>query len=108
MDVDLDTGAAATGGLAGRAGETRSPHVLDASNAIGGQKFKTGLKQKLLAEGISHLDGGAIGLGLFGQLARSESGPSESIATGLGPDIEDRIADSLGGSTSNLLVSENA
>ena len=108
LDVDLDTGAATTGSLAGGAGESGRAHVLDTGDRVGGEEFETGLEQELLAERITHLDGGTVGLRFLGQLARGESGTGKSVAPGLGADVEDGIPHTLGGAAGDLLVAEDA
>ena len=69
LDVDLDTGAATAGGLAGGAGQPGRAHVLDAGDGVGREELEAGLEQKLLADGIPHLDGGPVSLRLLGKLA---------------------------------------
>ena len=48
-EIDLHAGAAAAGGFAGRAGQSRRAHVLNAGDRIGGEQFQARFEQQLLA-----------------------------------------------------------
>ncbi len=108
VDIDFNACAATAGSFAGRAGEACGAHVLDACDAAAGEEFKAGFEEEFFAERVADLHGGAVFLGFFGELARGEGGAGESVTAGLGSDIENGIADALGGSTGDLLVLEDA
>ena len=59
-EIDLDAGAAAARRFAGRAGESRRAHVLNAGDRIGRQQFQARFQQELLLEWIADLHGGPI------------------------------------------------
>ncbi len=85
----------AAGGLAGRAGQPRRAHVLDAGDGAAGEQFEAGFEQQLFAERIAHLHGRAVLLRFLGQVARGERRARQTVAPGLRADVKDRVADAL-------------
>ena len=108
IDIDFNACAATAGGFAGRAGEAGGAHVLDTRDAAAGEEFEAGFEEKFFAEGVADLHGGAVFLGFLGEFAGSEGGAGEAVTAGFGSDIENGIADALGGSACDLLVLEDA
>ena len=107
-EVDLHSRAAAAGGLAGRAGEARRAHVLDAGDGVGGEEFEAGFEEEFFFERVADLHGGAVLLALLGQLARGKGRAREAVAPGLGADIENGVADAARCAARDLLVAEDA
>ena len=93
FEVDLDAAAAAAGGLAGRAGQARRAHVLDARDGVGGEQFEAGFEQELFLERIAHLHGGPVLLRFLGQIARGERRARQAVAARFRADVEHRVAD---------------
>ncbi len=107
-EIDLHAGAAAARRLAGRAGEPRRAHVLDAGHGVGGEQLEARLEQQLFAERIAHLHGRAVLLRFLGQIARGKRRAREPVAPRLRADVEDRIADALRRAARDLLVPQHA
>ena len=107
-EIDLDAGAAAAGRFAGRTGEPGRAHVLDAGDGIGGEQFQTRFEQQLFFEWIADLDGGPVFARFFGQIARGERGPGQTIATGFRADIKHGVADAAGRAARELLMPQDA
>ena len=107
VELDLDPGAAAARGLAGRAGEAGRAHVLDADDEAGhGHHLEARLDQQLLHEGIALLDGGPVGRALGAQLLRGEGGAAEAVAAGGGAHIVDGIAEAGRLAAADLVVAQ--
>ena len=92
-DVDLDAGAAARAHLAGRAGEARRAHVLDADERVGLHDLEARLEQQLLHERIADLHGRPLLGRLLVELRRRHRRAVDAVAAGLGADVVDRVAD---------------
>ena len=108
VQFDLDSGAGAGGGFAGRAGETGGAHVLDSGNGAGGQEFEAGLAHEFFHEGIADLNGAALLFGGFvGEILGGEGGSGEAIAAGGWSDIEDGVAHALGLAAGDLFVAKD-
>ena len=107
-EIDLDAGAAAAGGFAGRTGEPGRAHVLDAGDRVGREQFQTGFEQQLFLEWIAHLNRGPVFARFFGQFPRGERRARQSIASGLRADIKNRIANPAGRAARQLLMPQNA
>ena len=60
VQFDLDAGAGARGGLAGRTGQARRAHVLNAGHGVGGQQFQARFANQLFHERIAHLHRAAL------------------------------------------------
>ena len=82
VEFDLDADAAARAHLAGGAGEAGRAHILDADDRAGLHGFQAGFEQKLLHEGIAHLDVGALLLGAFGEFFAGHGGAVDAVAAG--------------------------
>src|SRR6185436_572808 len=108
-EIDFDAGVGAGGGFASGASKTGGAHVLDACDGAGGKQFEAGFHNQFFHEWIADLNGAALLLGgFFGQILRGKSGAGEAIAAGSGTDVEDWIADALGGAAGDLFVAQHA
>ena len=109
VQFNLDARARARGGLAGRAGQTRRAHVLNARDRAGGQQFETGFADEFFHERIAHLHRAALLLGGFlGQILRRKRRARQTIAAGGRADVKHRIADAFGRAARNLFVAQHA
>ena len=109
VQLDLDAGAGAGRGLAGRAGQAGGAHVLDARHGAGGQQLQAGFAHQLFHERIAHLHRAALLVGRFlGQILRGERRPGQAVAPGGRAHVKDRVADALGGAAGDLFVPEDA
>src|SRR5204863_9514059 len=75
---------------------------------VGCEEFEPGFEQQFLFEGIAYLHGRAIGARFFGQLAGGEGGARQTVATGFGADVEDRVADAAGRAARDLFVPQHS
>ena len=107
-EIDLDPGAAAAGGFAGRTSEPGRAHILNAGHGIGREQFETRFEEQLLFEWIAHLDGGPVFARFFGQFPRGKRGPGQSVPTRLRADIKNRIAHPAGRAARELLMPQYA
>ena len=107
-EIDLDAGAAAAGGFAGRTGQTRRAHVLNAGDRIGGEQFEARFEQQFFLERIADLHRRPIFARFLGQIARGERRARQTVAPRLRADVKDRIANAAGRAARELLVPQNA
>ncbi len=78
--------------LAGRAGEPRRSHVLNADNRAGLHGFQAGFEQQFFQKGVADLHVRPLGLRLFAELFARHGGAVDAIPAGLGADVDHRIA----------------
>ena len=107
-EIDLDAGAAAAGRFAGRAGQPRRAHVLDAGDRIGREQFEARFEQQLFLERIADLHRRPVFARFLGQIARGKRRARQAVAPRLRADVKDRIADALRRAARELLVPQNA
>ena len=107
-EIDFHARSAAARGFAGRAGQSRRAHVLNAGDGIRREQFEAGLQEQLFFERIAHLHGWPIFARFFRQLARSKSGAGQTIASRFRADVKDRIADAARGAACELFVPQDA
>ncbi len=97
VQVQVDAEPAFRGHFERRGGEAGGPHVLDGDDRIGGHQLEAGFDQQLLGEGIAHLHGRPLLLGVVTELGRRHGGAVNAVAAGLRADVDDGIADPGGG-----------
>ena len=109
VQFDLDARAGAGGRFAGRTGQARRAHVLDAGDRAGGEQFEARFAHELFHERIAHLHRAALLLGGFlGQILRRKRRARQTVATGGRADVEHGIADALGRAARDLFVAQHA
>ena len=90
------------GGEAGRA------HVLDGDDGVGRHQLEAGFQQQLLDERVADLHRRALALAVLVEFGRGHGGAMDAVATGLGADIDHRIADAGGGRIEDLVDRRDA
>ncbi len=108
LQIDLDASAGAASHLAGGARQARGAHVLNADDRAGLHRFETGFEQQLFEKRIAHLHVGTLLLGLLGELGRRHGSAVDSVAAGLGADVDHRVADAFGLAVKNLVLAKDA
>ena len=109
VQLDFDARPGAGRRLARRAGQARRAHVLHAGDAAGGEQFEARLADEFLHEGVAHLHRAALLLGGFlSQVLRGKRRARETIATGRGANVEDRVADAVRCAARDLVVAQDA
>ncbi len=103
VEVELDADVALAGHFHRRTGQAGGAHVLDGDDGVGGHQFQAGLDQQLLGERVADLHGGALVLGIGGELGGGHGGAVDAVAAGLRADIDHRIADAGGGGLRKIL-----
>ena len=93
VELELDAEPALGGHLDRGGGEAGGAHVLNGDDRVGRHELKAGLEQKLLGEGIANLHGRPLLLRALVELGGRHGGAVDAVASGLGADIDDRIAD---------------
>ena len=107
-EIDLDAGAAAAGRFAGRTGQPRRAHVLNAGDRVGREQFEARFEQQFFHERIADLHRGTIFARFLGQFARRERRACETIATRRRADVKNRIAHAVGRAARDLFVTQHA
>src|SRR5439155_24353101 len=108
VEIERDAEAAFGAHLDRRAGQTRSAHVLDGDDAVLGHDFEAGFEQQFLRERIADLHGGALFFGSFAKFGRCHGGAVDTVAAGLGAEIDDRHADAGSRGVENLVAAREA
>ena len=103
VHVEPDADAALARHLDGRGGEARRAHVLDGDDRVRSHQFEARFDQQFLGERVADLDGWALLLAILGEIGAGHGRAVDSVAAGLGADIDDRIADARGGRVENLV-----
>jgi hypothetical protein len=103
VEVETDAEAALVAHLDRRAGEARRPHVLDGDDRARRHQLEAGLHQPLLGEGVAHLHGGALLLGVGAEFRARHGRAAHAVAPGLGAEIDDRHADAARGRVEDLV-----
>ena len=101
VEVQLDADAALAGHLDRGAGQAGGAHVLDGDDGVGRHQFQAGLDQQFFRERVADLHGGALFLGIGGELGGGHGGAVDAVAAGLRADIDDGVADPGGGGEEN-------
>ena len=83
-------------------------HVLNADDRAGLHRFQARFQQELLHERIADLHVWPLLLGFFGELGRRHGGAVDAVASGLGADIDDRIARAFRLAVEDLAVLDHA
>ena len=94
--------------LAGGAGQPGRAHILNAQDSAGLHDFQAGFEQKFFEERVAHLDVRAFLFGAFGELLAGHGGAVDAVSAGLGPDVEDRVADAFGLGIEDLVRADEA
>ena len=87
--------------------EARSPHILDRDHGACGHQFKRGFHQAFFGEWITDLYGGPFFFDCVVKFCGGHCGPTNPIASGFGPKVDDGHADAAGGRVEDFIgVSE--
>ena len=95
--VDVHADAAASGRLAGGAGQAGAAEVLDADDELRVEQLEAGLNQPLLLEGVAHLHAGALGVvGRTGVVAAEagrgqDADAADAVAPGARPEQHGQV-----------------
>src|SRR5208283_5630348 len=109
VEFDLNARARARGGFAGRTGQARRAHVLNARDRAGGEQLEAGFANQFLHKRIAHLHRATLLLGGFlGQILRRERRARETVAARGRADVKHRIADAPGRAARDLFVAQHA
>ena len=109
VQLDLDAGAGARGGFAGRAGQARRAHVLNPGDRAGGEQFEARFAHEFFHERIAHLHRAALLLGGFlGQILRRERRARQTVAARGRADVKHRVANAFGRAARDLFVTQHA
>ena len=108
VQLNLQTYATAAAHLAGRTGQARRTHVLNADHRAGLHRLQAGLQQQLLQEGIADLHVGPLGFGLLAELLAGHGGAVNAVAPGLGADVNHGIARARRLGIENLIAPHQA
>ena len=92
----LDADAALAGHLDAGGGEAGGAHVLDRDDRVGRHQLQTGLDQQLFGEGVADLHGGPLRLRVLAEVRARHGRAVDAVAAGLGPHIDDRVANAGG------------
>src|SRR5262249_1526279 len=79
-------------------------HVLNGDDATLRHDLETGFEQQFLRERIADLHGWALFFGSLAEFGRRHGGAVDSVAAGLGTEIDDRHADARTGGVENLVA----
>ena len=104
--VEVDAQARPVRHLADRGGDAGGPHVLHAVDQPGGDRFEAGLEQQLLEEGVAHLHGGPIRVGIGAQVRGREDRAAQAVPSGLRTDVQEHATDGADGPRLQVLVTE--
>ncbi|OIQ72383.1 hypothetical protein GALL_459930 [mine drainage metagenome] len=103
IEIEIDAEIALGAHLDRRAGQTSRAHVLDRDHAIGLHDFEAGFQQQFLGKGIADLHR----RGFFGRVVvefgRCHRGAVNTVAAGLGAEIDDRHVHAGGGRIEDLV-----
>ena len=97
VHVEADTRLAIGRHLDAGGGEPGGSHILDRHDRIGCHQFEAGLDQQLLGKGVADLHRGPLGIRILAEIGARHGRAVDSVAPGLGADIDDRIAHPGGG-----------
>ena len=93
VQIDLVARAAAAGRLAGRTGQSRRAHVLDADDQpVLAHHFEAGFQQQLFHERIADLHRRPVLLRFLGQLARGERRARQPVPSRRAADVNHGVA----------------
>src|SRR5690606_37477296 len=90
VEIKPDAEIALGAHLDGRAGEAGCTYVLDGDDRAGCHQFEAGFQQALFGERITDLDGRALLLDRIVELGRRHGRATDTVAAGLGTEIDDR------------------
>ena len=104
----IQSHAAARTHLAGRAGQSRRAHVLNADNGSCLHGLKAGLHQQLLHEGIAHLHIRPLGLGSRMELFTGHGRAMNAVSARLCANIDHRVAGAGRFAVKNFVIADQS
>ncbi len=104
IQFNLNAGAAARAHFARGACEAGRAHILNSDNGARLHGFKASLEQQLFKERIPHLHIGPLGLRSLTELFARHGCAVDTVASGLGAHINDRITLARGTRVKNLIA----
>ena len=108
VEFDLDADAAAPAHLAGRAGQARSAHILNADNRAGLHGFEASFEQQLFQKRIADLHVRPLRFGGFAEFFAGHGRAVDAVASRLGANVDHRIALAGGAGIEDLVFANQA
>ena len=108
VEFDLDAHMTARAHLASRTRKSCRAHILNADNGSGLHGFETSFEQQLLQKRIADLHVGTLRLRSLAEFFAGHGGAVNAVASGLGSDIDHRIALTRRARVENLIFTHQS